>query len=281
MNIVFRNSLYFKFINIRNIERKTKMKKLLSIALILTMVFCFAACGQEATQEAGDEIPTYTAVTEPTFPPFDSTDEEGNIVGFDMDLMDAIGADQGFNVEYVALEFDALIPALQAGEADLITAGMNAMDPDRQEKVDFSTTYYDSGLVCMVKSDNETITGIDSLKPEMKVASQIGTTGADEAQALYDEGKIAEAVIINEFTTCVMQLQTGDVDAVIIDKPVAENFIKKNGDGIKIVGETLNAESYGFAVQKGNSELLEKVNTGLQNMVDNGTYDELYDKWFN
>lgn len=257
------------------------MKKLLSIALILTMVFCFAACGQEATQEAGDEIPTYTAVTEPTFPPFDSTDEEGNIVGFDMDLMDAIGADQGFNVEYVALEFDALIPALQAGEADLITAGMNAMDPDRQEKVDFSTTYYDSGLVCMVKSDNETITGIDSLKPEMKVASQIGTTGADEAQALYDEGKIAEAVIINEFTTCVMQLQTGDVDAVIIDKPVAENFIKKNGDGIKIVGETLNAESYGFAVQKGNSELLEKVNTGLQNMVDNGTYDELYDKWFN
>lgn len=257
------------------------MKKLLSIALILTMVFCFAACGQEATSDGEAEVTTYTAVTEPTFPPFDSTDEDGNIVGFDMDLMDAIAADQGFAVEYVPLEFDALIPAIQSGEGDIITAGMNAMDPDRQEKVDFSTTYYDSGLICMVKADNEDITGIDALTKDMKVASQIGTTGADEAQALYDEGKIAEAVIINEFTTCVMQLQTGDVDAVIIDKPVAENFLKKSDGTVKIVGETLNAESYGFAVQKGNTELLEKINTGLQNMVDNGTYDELYDKWFN
>lgn len=248
------------------------LKKVLVVAMSMAIIFAFSACGQTET---------YKAVTEPTFPPFDTTDEDGNIVGFDMDLMNAIAEDQGFAVEYTALEFDALIPALQSDQGDIITAGMNAEDPERQAKVDFSTTYYDSGLVCMVRADEKKIKGIDSLGKDNKVASQIGTTGADEVNRLADDGKIDEAVIIQKFDTCVMMLQTGDVDAIIIDKPVAEAFIKKDEKGsVKIVGETLNAESYGFAVKKGNTELLEKINTGLQNCIDNGTYDELYTKWF-
>ncbi|WP_027399570.1 basic amino acid ABC transporter substrate-binding protein [Anaerovorax odorimutans] len=267
-----------------------KNKKILVLLLVLAMVFSFAACGESADNGDADkdngaadkntEIPTYIAATEPTFPPFDTTDEDGNIVGFDMDLMNAIGEDQGFKVKYKAFEFDALIPTVQAGNAEIITAGMNAEDPERQAKVDFSNTYYDSGLVVIVKEDNNTIKGIDDLTKDMKVASQIGTTGADKVNELHDDGKIKEAVILNGFDTCMLQLINGDVSAVIIDQPVGKTYLKKQPGKCKIVGDVLNAESYGFAVKKGNKELLDKINTGLQNMIDNGTYDELFTKWF-
>jgi ABC-type amino acid transport substrate-binding protein len=251
-------------------------KKLVVLLMALTMVVAFAACG--GGEKADEDVPTYIAVTEPTFPPFDQTDEDGNIVGFDMDLLNAIAEDQGFKVEYMSMGFDALIPALEADNADIIAAGMNAEDPARQAKVDFSDTYYDSGLVLMVTEDSA-ITSWDDLTADMKVSSQIGTTGGDKAQELADAGTIAEAVILDQFTTCVTQLKNGDVQAVIIDKPVAEAYIAKQG-GVKIVGDTVNAESYGFAVQKGNDELREKINAGLKNVIENGTYDELKAKWF-
>ena len=259
---------------------KESVKKILAVALIAALAFAMVACGGDNTADGGD-IPTYTAVTEATFPPFDTVDENGNIIGFDMDLMNAIAEDQGFKVEYVDMEFDSLIPAVEAGNADIITAGMNADDPERQAKVDFSNTYYDSARVVVVKNDNEDITSIDDLTPDMKVASQIGTTGADQVDELFANGKIAESVILNGFDTCMLQLINGDIAAVIIDKPVAQAYMNKQPDKVKMVGEPLNAESYGFAVQKGNSELLEKINTGLQNMIDNGTYDALVEEWFN
>lgn len=254
------------------------MKKILVLVLAIAMVFSFAACGKD--DKAGD-VPTYTAATNATFPPFDTVDENtGELIGFDMDLMNAIAEDQGFKVVYKDFEFDALIPTVQAGNADIITAGMNAEDPERQAKVDFSTTYYDSGLVVMVKNDNDKIKSMDDLTADMKVASQISTTGADQVNKLKEENKIKEAVILNGFDTCMLQLQNGDVSAVIIDKPVGESYIKKQPGKTKIVGDVLNAESYGFAVKKGNEELLKKINTGLQNVKENGTYDELFAKWF-
>lgn len=261
---------------------KANLKKIMAAALIAAMAFSMAACGgDDQDGEEGGNVPTYTAVTEATFPPFDTVDEDGNVIGFDMDLMNAIAEDQGFKVTYTDMEFDSLIPAVQAGNADMITAGMNAEDEARREKVDFSDTYYDSGLVVVVKEDNETITGIDDLTADMKVASQIGTTGADSVNGLFNDGKIKEAVILNGFDTCMLQLINGDVSAVIIDKPVAQAYINKQADKVKMVGETLNAESYGFAVQKGNTELLDKINAGLKNMKENGTYDKLVEKWFN
>ena len=241
---------------------------LLMLALSTTMMF---GCGSSDV---------YKVITEPTFPPFDTTDEEGNLTGFDMDLMTAIAEDQGFEVEFESMGFDALIPAIQAGSADIIAAGMNGMDPARQKKVDFSDFYYDSGLVVLVKEDNNAIKGIDDLTKDMKVASQIETTGGDKATELADNGTIAEAVILDQFDTCVLQLINGDVNAVIIDLPVAKSYIDKQPGKVKIVGETLNAESYAFAVQKGNKELLDKINAGLKNLKDNGKFDEIYDKWF-
>ena len=257
-------------------------KKLFSIimaaVLVLSMAAVLTACGGDDT--SGDTV-VYKVGTEPTFPPFDTTDEDQNIVGLDMDIIKAIGEDQGFEGEFENLSFDGLIPALKAGNIDIVAAGMNKDDPERQEQVDFSDAYYESQLFVAVTVDNDSITGIDSLTPDMKVAAQTGTTGAEKVKELAEEGKIKEAVILDGLDTCMMQLINGDVSAVINDKPVTEAYMKKQPDKIKMVGEALNAENYGFAVQKGNQELLDMINEGLANIKADGTFDELVDKWFN
>lgn len=261
-----------------------KKKSIIAVLLIVALAFSLAACGGGDSEEntSGDsEKVTYKVGTEPTFPPFDTTDEEQNIVGLDMDLITAIGEDQGFEVTFENLTFDGLVPALKAGNIDIIAAGMNKDDPERQKQVDFSDAYYESKLMVAVTEDNNTIKSVDDLTPDMKVAAQTGTTGATKTQELADEGKIAEAVILDGLDTAMMQLLNGDVQAVINDKPVTEAYMKKQPDKIKMVGEPLNAENYGFAVQKGNTELLEKINAGLANIKEDGTFDKLVDEWFN
>ncbi len=265
------------------------MKKFLSVLMILVMVLAMAACGTDknasgggsADADAGNNSSGEVLVvgTEPTFPPFDTTDDDGNIVGFDMDLIKAIGEDQGFDVEFRSLEFDGLISALQAGTIDIAIAGMDA-SPERQEQVDFSDPYYTASLIVAVAADNDTIKSVDDLTPDMKVAAQIGTTGADMVETLKSEGKIAEAVILNGLDTAMMQLINGDVQAVINDTPVTENYISKQPDKIKTVGDTMEASApYAIAVQKGNTALLERINAGLATVQNDGTYDELIEKW--
>ena len=254
---------------VEDLKMKKISKKLIVLALALIMVFSFAACG------GGD---AYIVAMEPTFPPFDTTDENGELDGFDVDLMNAIAEDQGFEIEWTQLGFDGLIPALESKQIDIIASGMWA-SPERAKIVDFSTTYYDSGLVLAVKVDNNTITGADSLTSDMKVAAQIGTSSADLVQQWEDEGKIAEAKIYDKVNEAVMDLQNGTVDALLNDKPVTTEYMSKQPDKIKIVGDILNEESYGFAVNKENKELLDMINAGLQNVIDNGTYNQLLAKW--
>lgn len=259
-----------------------KTKKILALVLALALALSLAACGSKDNADKPEE-PTgpvvYKVAMEPTFPPFDTTNPDTQeLDGFDFDMMNAIAKDQGFELEWVNMGFDGLIPALQSGNIDIIASGMNA-SPERREVVDFSTTYYDSGLVIAIKAGNTAIKSIDDLTPAMKAGGQIGTTGADLANQLFDEGKIKEAKIYNGVDTAVMDLQNGTIDALINDLPVTKAYMAAKPGTIEIVGDVLNAESYGYAVKKGNTELLDKINTGMQNMKDNGTFDELYAKW--
>lgn len=249
-----------------------KTLKLLALVLVLALGMCtMAGCG------GGNDV--LIAGTEPTYPPFESADEDGNIIGFDVDLLNAIAEDQGFEVEFQAFEFDGLISALQAGNCDIIAAAMN-VTPDRAEKVDFCDTYFASAKTILVQKDNNDIASVDDLTKDMKVAAQIGTSEADYVQQLADEGKIKEAVVLNQTTQCIMQLQNGDVQAVMMDKPVAEVYLAKNADTIKMLDATVDPADMAFAVKKGNSDLQDKINAGLKNVVDSGKYDELVKKWF-
>lgn len=248
---------------------KNLTKKLIVLTLSLIMVLGLASCG-------GSDV--YKVAMEPTFPPFDTVNENGELDGFDVDLMNAIAKDQGFEIEWTELGFDGLIPALESKQIDIIASGMWA-SPERAKVVSFSTTYYDSGLVLAVKAENNDITGADSLTSDMKVAAQIGTSSADLVQQWEKEGKIAEAKIYDKVNDAVMDLQNGTVDALLNDKPVTTEYMSKQPGKIKIVGDILNEESYGIAVNKENTELLDKINTGLKNVIEDGTYDELLKKW--
>lgn len=277
------------------------MKKILSLLLAAVMVCTLAACSgttpgsensmsdksegsnvqTESTPESKSEkTPVYKVLTNATFPPFDTIDENtGEIIGFDMDLIAAIGEDQGFQVEFVDMAFESLIPAIETGNGDIIAAGMWSGDPERIAKVDFSETYWTDGAALLVKTENTAITGLDSLTADMKAATQIATNYADDLQAMVEEGTLGEAVILDGFDTCVLQLINGDVDAVMAGASIVQAYMDKNPEALKVVGDKASYEDFGFAVQKGNAELLEKINAGLANVKENGTYDELLKKW--
>ncbi len=248
------------------------------VALLVLGVFVLslglAGCGQKAASpEAGKAI---KVGAETTFPPFEFQDESSKeYAGFDMDLAKALGKQMGVEVQIVSMNFDGLIPALQSGNIDMIVSAMT-INSERAEKVNFSKPYYKSGLSIVVKGDNTTIKGFKDLEGK-KIAAQIGTTGAEEARRIKD----AQVREFNSNAEAYMELKNGGVDAVVNDLPVNEYYLAKSGEkNVKLVGEILNAEEYGIAVNKKNTELTEKVNKALEELKKNGEYDKIYMKWF-
>ena len=155
--------------------------------------------------------------------------------------------------------------------------------PERAKQVAFSDPYYKTGIVVLVKKDNTTISGWDSFTSGsgLKVAVQTGTSQADIAEQLKKEGKISKVTILNQNTTALQQLENGDVDAVLVDKPVAVDIVASKGEKYKVVGD-MKADSVAdvaIAVKTDNKDLLKKINKGLKNLKENGTYDKLAKKW--
>ena len=249
-------------------------KKWLSVMVLAMFMLALglAGCG-------GDKQPEKKVLkigTDPGFAPFEFQDEKSKeYVGFDIDLIKALGAKMGYEVQIQNMNFDGLIPALEAGNIDATVAGMTIKE-ERAKKVLFSKPYYQSGLIVAVKNDNNTIKSVKDLEGK-RIAVQIGTTGADAAK------KIPNAVVreFNNAPEAFMELKAGGADAVINDKPVTAYYLKQGGDkDAKMVGEVLQAEEYGIAMNKKSTELKAKMDKALDEMKANGEYDKLYEKWF-
>ena len=251
------------------------MKKVFMLLMAMVMVVMMAGCGGGEKKVA--QAPKVLKVgTEPTFAPFEFQKEGSKeFDGFDMDLIRAIGKQLNMKVEILNMGFDALIPAINAGNIDLAIAGMS-ITPDRQKAVDMSDPYYVAGLVVVVGKDNAAVKNINDLNNK-GIAVQIGTTGAERA------AKVTGAKVKNFNTNAevFLELKNKGVDAVIIDKPVAEYFLATGGgkDYAKIVGDTMEAESYGISLKK-NSPLTKEINKALLDLKKNGEYDKIYAKWF-
>ena len=256
---------------------KKLLKVLLMLVIVVSLVIPLASCGDSKEKESNKDK-TLLVGMEPTFPPFDTQDKDGNFKGFDVDLMNAIAKDQGLKIEFRQFEFDGLIPALDSGNCDIVASGMAIMK-DRKKKVDFSEGYFNSGLCLAVKSDNSKITSVETLTKESIVGAQIGTSGADTVKKLKDQGKIKDAKIYNKVDVAFQDVINGTIDGIINDVPVTKEYINKQPGKVKTVGKKLNAETYGIAVKKGNKELLDKINTGLKNIKKNGTFNKLLKKW--
>lgn len=258
------------------LKDKTVKAILISI-LIIVVAFVFTGCGSSTSSKSSEK--TYTAITESTFAPFDTTNKDGEIVGFDMDLLNAIGKDQNFKVKYKSMEFDSLVPAIESNNADIIAAAMT-VTKDRAKKVAFSNSYYSGGVVVVVKNNNTTIKSVDDLTTSMTVGAQAGTTSGDKATSLYKSGKIKKAELLDGNDKLFLQVQNGDIEVMLIDRVAAEQYVSNKGKGkVKIVGNVLDAEDTAFAVNKDNKSLLEKINKGLKNVIKDGTYSKLCKKW--
>ena len=193
------------------------MKKYLVflMAALMLVALAVAGCGGSKDEAKAQPEKVLRVATEPTFAPFEFQKEGSDeLAGFDMDLIRAIGKKLGYKVEIANMGFDALIPALNTGNIDVAIAGMSITD-ERKQAVGMSDPYYTSGLIVMVKKDNNDIKSIEDLAGK-RIAAQIGTTGADKANSVKD----AKVTLFNTNTESAMELTNGGVDAVIIDRPV-------------------------------------------------------------
>ncbi|MGF1524768.1 MAG: basic amino acid ABC transporter substrate-binding protein [Leptolyngbyaceae cyanobacterium] len=233
------------------------------------------AADVEATAGAEESAGgTLTVATEPAFPPFEFQTDSGELDGFDIDLMTAIGETAGLEVEFEALPFDGIIPALQAGTVDAAISGMTITE-ERLETVDFSRPYIKAGLAIAVQESTTDVKGLEDLEGK-RIAVQIGTTGADQAAEIPG----AEVSTFDSAPLALQELSNGNVDAVINDAPVTLDAIESgNISGLEVVGELLTTEFYGIALPK-DSENVAVINDALNTMIEDGTYAEIYQEWF-
>lgn len=232
--------------------------------IALCMVLVLSGCSKKDTLKIG---------TEATFAPFEFTNDKNEVIGFDVDIAKEIGKKLGKEVEIINMDFGGLIGALQANQIDLAIAGMT-ITSDRQEKVNFSTPYYDASQVIVVRDDETTIQSREDLTGKT-IAVQMGTTGADAAMEIED-AKVKQFGKVNE---AFLEMKNQRADAVIIDAPVAKEYLKQMS-GLKIASKPFTEEQYGIALKKENNDLLEEINQALQELIDSGKYQEIYDKWF-
>ena len=223
------------------------------------------------------ETPTLAVATDPSFVPFEMMDEEsGEMVGFDIDIINTIADRAGFEVDLNTMDFNGIIPAVQTGNVDIAIAGITITD-ERSEIVDFSDPYYDSGLRILVPSSNDDVEEIHDLEG-MRIGTKIGSTSYDYLQE--ELGEDAEITPYPGSADMYMALMGGSVDAVFYDAPNVGYFAQTKGEGrTKVVGPLYEGQQYGIAFVKG-SKWVEPANEALSEMREDGTYDEIYQKWF-
>lgn len=213
--------------------------------------------------------------TDPTFAPFEFKGADGKLQGFDIDLVDSIAKAAGFRVQYENMPFDGMIASLQSLKVDAGVAGMT-ITAERAKTIDFSKPYFKAGLAIAVRENNKDISNLDSLKNK-KIAVQIGTTSASKAKTI-------PGTKISNFDTpdlALQELVNSNVDAVINDRPVTVYAFKTGKlKGLKIVGQQLTEEYYGIGTPKKSPNLVE-INKGLDTIIKDGTYAQIYKKWFN
>ena len=242
-----------------------KFLKITAIVLALSMLACFAACGKAPEKE------TLVMATNAAFPPYEYK-EGDNFVGIDVEIAQAIAEKLGYTLEIVDMEFDSIITAVNQGEVDFGMAGMTVTD-ERLLEVNFSSSYA-TGVQSVIVAEGSDIASLDDLAGK-KIGVQLGTTGDIYASGDYGDenviryGKGADAIIA---------LQGGDVDAVIIDNEPAKNFVANN-EGLTILETEYAVEDYAIAINKDNTELLEKINGALAELSAEGKLDEIIEKY--
>ncbi|NLM25498.1 MAG: basic amino acid ABC transporter substrate-binding protein [Firmicutes bacterium] len=245
------------------------MKKTAFVLLVLSLMLTMTATSIAAK-------PVLKVGTEATFVPFETVDEKTNeVIGFDVDLMKAIGDIIGYEIQFYNMGWDGLIPSLLNGNIDVIAAGMTITE-DRAKVVNFSDPYFESVLTIVVRKDNNTIKGFEDLENKT-IAVQLNTTGDFVAEEIAG----ARIARYNTAPEALQNVAMNAAHASIIDLPVAETYLAKNPNApLKHLGAIAMNEFFGLALRKQDTDLLKQINAALAQIRADGTYQQIMDKWF-
>ena len=213
--------------------------------------------------------------TNAEFYPFEYL-EDGKIVGFDAELIEAIGKKLNKEIVWKNIAFDGLLPALQSKKIDVIIAGMTAT-PERKKFVNFSDPYFVSSQMIIINTDDEkskNITSYESL-PNHSVGVVLGYTG-DVAVSKLENIDVQR---FNGASEAIMSLISKKVQAIVIDSEPAKNYVKNN-KGLKLISTDIAKEEYSIAVSKENKKLAEDINSAYKELVNDGTFEKLITKYF-
>jgi len=237
------------------------MKKALLVVLLI-WVFAFSAAAE-----------TYDVASDTAWAPFEWADTEGNLLGFDLDMMRCIAALQGYEINIKSYDWEIIFDDVGIGRVDIGASGATITD-ERELVVDFSDPYWTSDQAIIIRGDSG-LNIVTALSGGYTVGAQVGTSGATFIQSLIDEGV---DVVLQEYTLyplSVLDLINGNIDAVIQDEPASEASVTAE-DALTITGVIRTNENFGFFVAEGDPNgLLPLLNDGVQQLKDLGVYDNL------
>lgn len=269
-----------------NLSTRRFLRISAQLAGLAAATVLLAACGKKEDPPAAAAsapapapvVKTYTVGTDAAYAPFQSQNEQGEIVGFDIDVLKAIAEKAGFQVSFVNTPWEGIFNALGQGDRDMVISAVTITE-ERKQTMDFSNPYFDAVQLIAVKEDSK-VTRFADLK-NLKVGVQTGTTGDEAVTKLL--GKNSTNIKRFESTPLALkELENGGVDAVVADNGVVAHYVANNPGGkFKTVSDSeFVPEQYGIAIRKGNTELLELVNKGLAAIKADGTYDRIYNQYF-
>jgi len=260
--------------------RKTRLTAFFAVLLLALASVVVIGCGggSNSTTGGGSETSAggggepLTVGSDIPYPPFEQG-KSGSYTGFDIELMEAIGEKIGRTAEFQDTSFETIFRDVGQGKFEAVISAAT-ITPEREKEVAFSDPYYLSEQAILVKEGSE-IGGLDELEGKT-VAAQQGTTGLELGKEKANAGELRP---YPEGPDAINALKAGTVEAVIIDQPVAQNAVEEEG-GVEIAESVPTEESYGIAVAKDNTELLKEINKGLAEVIEDGSYKTIYNKWF-
>jgi len=260
----------------------TRLTALFAVLLVAVGSLVVAGCGGSDSSSGGGETSgggeeasagaPLTVGSDIPYPPFEQG-KPGSYTGFDVELMEAIAGKIGRTAEFQDTSFETIFRDVGQGKFEAVISAAT-ITPEREKEVAFSDPYYLSEQAILVKEGSE-IKGLAELEGKT-VGAQQGTTGLELGK---EKANASELRPYPEGPDAINALKAGTVEAVIIDAPVAQNAVEEEG-GVEIAEKVATEESYGIAVAKDNTELLEEINQGLEEVIADGSYTTIYEKWF-
>jgi polar amino acid transport system substrate-binding protein len=253
-------------------RRIRDMKRLVAfiIAGVLLIGFLLPACSS-APATPSDSMKIQVA-TDATWRPFEYIDDQKQIVGMDIDIMNAIAAKENLVIDWVDVRWDALLAGMAQSQYDAAISSITITE-ERKQSILFSEPYFAAGQLVVVRKDNTTIKSKNDLTGPVGV--QLGTTGDIEVQKIA----AAKSVPYQDINLAFLDLMNGQVNAVVCDNPVALLYVGQNDDKLKSVGTVFTSEFYGIAISKNKAGLESRINAGIAAVKKDGIIDNIAKKW--